>query len=317
MTGFTDGDQFAQGMKGGGENILCMEQTYGIVGCPRCAKAKALYAQADERGESREKEGPFRKEAKGQYHKKVYFGLGIVSAHGKPQNGNICLCNIPTQQVEFIVGSVMHKNPDARWPNPADLLHGRAVIFDKSEKNDGSGYAQYSTKLAHSEYPLTQEWWDSVRHSLPSLDDPAAVQVVLDSWNAANIFSPYSDMQKGESVSVRLLPHTARPGATPFIQMKVHFATAPNPWEKAWRDVNYDPARSAEVLANPQVVTYLGVVGGQGFASQQGMSGDYAGTPAPGMPQVGGVTLPGLPGSARGFGTGTGPAGMDDLPKGY
>ena len=314
MSGFTDGDSFAQGMKGGGDNIICMEQTYGIIGCPRCAKAKSLYAQADERGESRDKEGPFRKEAKGQYHKKIYFGLGIVTATGKPQNGQICLCNIPTQQVELIVNNVMHRNPDVRWPNPADLLHGRQIVIDKTEKNDGSGFAQYTTKLSHSEYPLTEDWWKSVLPGLPNMDDHSAIQRVLDTWGAANKFSPFNDMQKGEFVSIRLLPHTTRPGATPFIQMKVHFATAPNPWEKAWKDAGYDPARSAEVLANPQVVSFMKAMDTPG-AFHPSMGADYAGTPAGGMPPAaGGITLPNAPGS---FGSGSGPAGMDDLPKGY
>lgn len=319
MSGFSDGDQFAQGMKGGGENILCMEQTYGIIGCPRCAKAKSLYAQADERGESRDKEGPLRKEAKGQYHKKVYFGLGIIYCLGKPQNEQICLCNIPTQQVEAIVNGVMHKNPQVRWPNPADLLHGRQIVIDKSEKNDGSGFAQYSTKLAHAEHPLTEEWWKSVLPGLPNLDDHAAVQRILDSWPAINKFSPYNDMQKGESVGIRLLPHTGRPGATPFIQMKVHFASALNPWEKAWRDVGYDPARSKEVFENPEVVTFMKAFNAQSAGGfQPSMGADYAGTPAGGVPQAhGGVTMPGMPGGGHGFGTGSGPAGMDDLPKGY
>ena len=311
MTGFTDGDSFAQGMKGGGENIICMEQTYGIVGCPRCAKAKALYAAADERGESRDKEGPLRKEAKGQYYKKIYFGLGIVSYPGKPQNAQICLCNIPTQQVELIVNSVMHRNPDVRWPNPADLLHGRQIVIDKTEKNDSSGFAQYNTKLAHSEYPLTEEWWNSVRGGLPNLDDPSAVQRVLDSWAPANKFSPFNDMQKGEFVSIRLLPHTSRPGATPFIQMKVHFASALNPWEKAWKDVGYDPARSAEIFANPQVASFLSSLNAS-EPQHPGMTANYAGTPAGGIPPAsGGITLPNAPG---GFGTGTGPGGMDDMP---
>jgi hypothetical protein len=306
--GYSDGDAFQQTMKGGGHNILCMEQTYGIAGCPRCAEARKLYAAADNAGESREKPGQNRTAAKIQYHKKIYWCYGIVDLMGKPQNKQLCLINIPTQQVEEILKNVMHKNPQVRWDDPAALETGRQLAIDKFEKNDGSGYAQYSTKLVHTVYPLTADWWNGVRATLPSLDNPSAIQIALDTWPAANLFSPYSDMQKGETVMIRLLPHNVRPGATPFIVMKVHFSSTTNSWEKAWKNVAYDPARVAEVFADPAVAAGI-----QKEEMQQTpfYTMGYAGTPAGGvtMPNTvpgaaGGVTMPGLP-------------NMDNLPQGY
>lgn len=307
---YTDAGDFLKGMQGKkGVNVLCMEKMYGILGCPDCAEAKRLYAASEAAGEKKGSKGPLEVEAKSHYHKKTYWCFGIINAVEKAQHNRICLINMPATQVKLIVDNVTHKNELVRWPDPADIPHGRPLAISKTDKGDGSDYAAYSTILGNQEWPLTMEWFNENRVKLPSMDDPAALQIAIDTWGAENMFSPYSDMKKGETVLIRLLPHNSRPGATPFVELMHHFKTTPTPWDMAWKEVQYKPARAQEVLNRPDVIAFMETMrakaGHAGAAPQQYQpyTEGYAGTPAAGQPTqqgvaptAGGITLPTAPG---------------------
>lgn len=255
--GYENTAEFKSKTGTGGCNVLCMERTFGLALCPQCATAKELYAKGDAAGETFEKPGPFRTEAKRNYHQKTFQCFGIVYCEDKAQHNQICLVTLPKQQVDTVLNNVNSKNAAARWPCPDSLTEGRCLVVNKFKRTDGSDQATYSTNLDLKTAPISQEWWDKTRAALPDLDDPIAMQMAATTWGPERIFTAYADMQIGDTVLIRLLPHTRKVNAVPFTVMNTHYVQIKTPWDTAWEQFRYDINRIEEVLAIPAVRAQL------------------------------------------------------------
>lgn len=266
MAGWAGVEDFKKKAGGKGEVVPCMYKMFGIEGCPHCEKAKGLFdAKKDD-------------EAKKAYFKRQLFGfVFMIDCEEKAKQGKILLKQFPTRVVDTVLAKVQETDPDTAWPTPTDLATGRMLVLSKDKGKDD--YPVYAIDIiGDRQVPLTQDWWDSTKGSLPRVDDNLQLLRAVKFYDPSFMFSPTNDMKEGTKVKFRMLPVPFAESSVPFGCLTVHYVAAPSAWDKAWADVKYDPAKLADVQR------VLGITGG--FDGGMPVPGEEFGGPAgaPGVP---------------------------------
>ena len=272
---YTDQASFVAGMSGKRKVVPCMKKQFGVSFCPDCARANELYRQAENGGGE-----TVRKEASSVYFKRQYFCYGIIWLQGAPQNGKVCLVHIPTNQFKKLMEQLEHPTPAIRWPNPDTLDKGHLLVLGKYKKD--AQFNDYKLDLDPNPNPLTEDWWEKTRPSLPNISDPVAVYDSFYKWPASNIFIPANDMEVGQYAQIRVLPNiNSRPGTAlmPFAQLSVHYVEQASKWDTLWREANWNVDKYDDIMAQCKF--------NDGMA-QPASAGGYIG----GIPS--GVNAPGL-----------------------
>lgn len=293
MAGYSDMDKFATGMNSSTLLVPCMKKQFGVSFCPHCAEANALYEQARNGGGKAVEDVASKK-----YFKKQFFCLAIINGlPGAPQNGQICLTHLPTKVTDTIVTNINHSDSRLAWPMPDSLANGHALLLEKFKKD--AQFNDYRVSLDPSESPLTQEWFNTVRGTLPNIKDNVAFLNSYYGWPPQNRFVPAKDMQVGNVVSIRILPPVALDGSVPFCMQHFHYVEAMGKWDSAWSEFGYDISKEAEVMQRAGYAVQQPAVGG--YAA----GGYAAGAPGvPGAPGPSGVAAPGLTGITGGAAVG-------------
>lgn len=265
MAGWNGADEFKNKAGGKGDKVPCMTKMFGIEGCPHCATASRFF------DEDKEKEG------RAAYWKKQLYGLVVMNeCPDKNKINKIQLMNFPSRQVEYILKKVQDPDQDTRWPVPTDLAEGRLLVLSK-DKGQGE-FSEYGISLVDRTAPLSLEWWNGTKGQLVRVDNDLALVQAVKTYDAAYTFQPSQDMKDGDKVKFRLLPIPDNENAVPFGCIFIHYVQAPTPWDKAWAEVRYDPAREAEVRAK------LGLAqASSGGDAAPGFGGGFPGGGDPGM----------------------------------
>ena len=245
---------------GGGVHSICMK-THFSIDCPHCRMAQYLYGCGDNAGETRDKPGQFRKEAKSFYKAPLNYSFGLVktSTPSKFDGTRLCMQYWPKSIVDEILVSVEDPNPDARWSNISNIPSARGVILRKMKK-EGTDYAQYKASQAQQDWALDMAWFESMKQYMCDVYNPVALMAAAEAYqNAGSMFTCYGDMKIGESATIRVLPVQAYPTMNlfPIGVVTTHWSAAQSPWDAKWKEVGFNMARYDEVLADPAVAAFM------------------------------------------------------------
>lgn len=268
MAGWQGADEFKRKAGGKGEKVPCMFKLFGIEGCPHCATAKRLFDAKDEDAGR-----------KAYWKKQLYAVVQMLDCPDKNKVNKILLSELPSRQVDHILKKVQEEDADTRWPTPTDLDTGRMLVFSKDKGNDE--YPVYSVDIIDKVIPIDRAWWEATKVKLPRVDDNLNLLRCAKGFSSDFMFSPSGDMKEGEKAKFRLLPVPFDEQSVPFGCLFMHYVPALTAWDKAWMDVNYDPAKLADVQRA------LGMAVGGGADETPGFGGVAPGAPgAPGAPNT-------------------------------
>lgn len=248
---------------GGGVNSICMKHHFSLE-CPHCRLAQYLYRCGDEAGETKEKPGAFRKEAKSFYVAPLNYSFGLVSTVNPSKFNGTALSMVywPKSIVDEILVNIQDPNPAGRWPDISALPSAKGVILRKLKK-EGTEYAQYKSSLAQQDWTVDAAWFESMKPYMCDINNPVALMAAAESYQAAGaLFTCFGDMKMGESATIRLLPVNTYPqnNLFPIGVVKTHWSSARTPWDAKWKEVGYDLKRYDEVMSDQMVNVFLSSV---------------------------------------------------------